>query len=158
MSVKEYFEALATEHHLVKHSDAEPHFACSMDDAATLMARRLYYPAIFLEGGDFYVTGTPGGELLPEAYTLAVVTHVKDSGDEDEKSEAFKLTKTIVRDILGRMMRDKKRVIEPMERFNAIGTEAHRVELADAGLYGWVVLFDITEKMSSLNCNENLDS
>ena len=158
MSVKEYFEALATEHQLVRHSDTEPHFACSMDDAATRMARRLYYPAIFLEGGDFYVTGTPGGELLPETYVMAVVQHVKDSGNEEEKTEAFKLTKTIARDILGRMVRDKKRVIEPMQRFNAIGTEAHRVELADAGLYGWIIQFDITEKMSSLNCNENLDS
>ena len=158
MNVKEYFEALAEEHKLIRHSQAEPHFACSMDDAATLMARRLYYPAIFLDGGDFYVSGTPGNELLPEAYTLAVVTHVKDSGNEEEKATAFALTKTIVCDILGRMVRDKRKLIGPMQRFNVIGTEAHRVELADAALYGWVVLFDISGKLSTIDCNENFNS
>ncbi|MBR4533068.1 MAG: hypothetical protein IKO85_00770 [Bacteroidaceae bacterium] len=62
MTVKEYFTQLATEHTLIRHSEAEPHFACSMDDAATLMAHRLLYPALFLDEGNLLVTGDNGNE------------------------------------------------------------------------------------------------
>ena len=65
MSVKEYFEAIASEHRMVQHSDTKPHFASSLDEAATLEARRLHYPAIFLQGGDFFfVLQQAEGKLL----------------------------------------------------------------------------------------------
>lgn len=41
MTAREYFEQLAAQHKLVRHTAEEPHFSCSSDDAATLMARPL---------------------------------------------------------------------------------------------------------------------
>ena len=158
MSVKEYFEAIAGEHRMVQHSDAEPHFASSLDEAATLEARRLHYPAIFLQGGDFQVIGTEGNYMTSEEYRLVVATHVKDTGNEVEKDEAFKMTKMILRDILARMIRDKRKLVKPMIRFDVAGTQVIRVENVDDGLYGWLVILSLTEGLTTLNCNENLNS
>ena len=158
MTIEEYFEALASEHKLVQHSDAEPHFASSMDEAATLEARRLHYPAIFCDGGDFQVSGTPDNYLIGDDYRLAVVTHVQDSGNEHEKSDALKTTRRILIDIIGRMVRDKRKGVPPIVRFDAAGIQAIRVENVDAGLYGWLLLMNLTERLSTLNCNDNLDS
>lgn len=158
MTAKEYFTQLATEHTLIHHTEAEPHFASSMDDAATLMARRLHYPALFLDEGDLQVTGDNGNELLQRSYTLAVVTHVKDSGNEAEVIEAFDLTETILTDILARMIRDKRIGTKAVSRFSPMGAEGVRVELSEAGLYGWVLLFHLTTSLSTLNCNNHFPS
>lgn len=156
MTVREYFEQLATEHTMVRHRpEEEPHFACSMDDAATQMARRLHYPAVFLDEGDMVVAGTAGGELLQRQYGLAFATHVQDSGNEAEKETAFRDTETVMCDFLARMTRDKGKGLAPVRRFSPFGAEAHRVELADAGLYGWLLLFTLDTNLSTLNCNEH---
>ena len=156
MNVRDYFEQLAAEHTLIRHQPtSEPHFACSHAAAATLMARRLNYPAVFLDEGDALVTGSVGNELLQREYSLAFAQHVTDSGDEAEKANAFDLTETVMRDFLARMIRDKRQGVRPMVRFGPIGCEAHRVELADAGLYGWILLFSLLTPLSSLNCNEH---
>lgn len=156
MNVRDYFEQLAAEHTLIRHQpESEPHFACSTDDAATLMARRLNYPAVFLDEGDMFVGGTTGNELLQQDYALAFATHVRDSANEKEKAQAFSLTAGLVRDFLARMLRDKRQGIRPVARFEPIGCEAHRVELSDAGLYGWILLFPLLTPLSSLNCNEH---
>ena len=159
MSVKDYFEHLASEHTLVRHrAEAEPHFACSLDDAATLMARRLYYPAVFLYEGDLAVTGSIGNELLQRDYTLVSATHVLDSGDESQKREALEVTETVMTDILARMVRDKRIGEKAVSRFSPLGCEAHRVELAEAGLYGWLLFFNLTTSLSTLNCNAHFES
>lgn len=158
MTVKEYFTQLATEHTLIRHSEAEPHFACSMDDAATLMAHRLLYPALFLDEGDLLVTGDNGNELLQRSYSLAIVTHVQDSGNEAEKQDAFDQTETILTDILARMIRDKRIGTKAVSRFSPLGAEGVRVELSEAGLYGWILLFHLTNSLSTLNCNEHFNS
>lgn len=156
--IKEYFERIAMEHSMLRHSDAEPHFASSMDDAATLMARRLFYPAMFLDGGNFEVSGSDNSYLLNEDYTLAIVDHVKDSGNVKEVEQAFAQTRVILRDIVARMIRDKRKALKPMVRFNASGIQGVRVELVEAGLYGWLLFLNIPEPLPTLNCNENLDS
>lgn len=154
MTVREYFEQLATEHAMVRHrQEEEPHFACSMDDAATLMARRLYYPAIFLQAGDLMITGTAGNEILQRDYALAVVDHVKDNGDEGEKKKAFDRTENILTDILARMIRDKRIGEKTVSRFSPVGCEAHRIENADAALYGWLLLFPLSSSLCTLNDN-----
>lgn len=158
MTAKEYFEQLATEHTLVKHSAAEPHFGCSLDDASTLMARRLYYPAVFLAEGDMVVNGSAGNELLNREYSLVFATHVKDSGNETEKASAFDLTETLLRDFLGRMFRDRQKGVSPMVRFSPLGSSAYRVELSEAGLYGWILTFSLSINLSKLNCNQNFES
>lgn len=158
MTVQEYFENLATEHSMVLHRETEPHFACSLEDAATLMARRLCYPAIFLDEGDLAITGTDGNELLQRDYALAIVSHVTDAGNEEEKRQAFDTTETIMTDIIARMVRDKRLGNRPVSRFSPLGCEAHRVELSDAGLYGWILLFDLTTRLTTLNCNEHFNS
>lgn len=159
MTVREYFEQLAAEHTMVKHlPEEEPHFASSMDDAATLMARRLHYPAVFLDEGDIVVSGTVGGELLERQYGLAFATHVEDSGNEAEKEDAFQLTETLMGDFLARMIRDKSKGLAPVRRFSPFGAEGHRVELADAGLYGWLLLFTLDTNLSTLNCNNHFQS
>ena len=158
MTPLEYFQTLATEHTLVGHSEDHPHFAYTMDDAATLMARRLEYPALFLDAGDLQVTGGPGNELLARSYTLAVVTHVQDSGSTAEVESAFGLTETILTDVLARMVRDKRIGTQPVSRFSPLGAEGHRVELSEAGLYGWVLFFSLTSSLSTLNCNEHFKS
>lgn len=152
MTVREYFELLVTEHTMVRHRpETEPHFACSMDDAATLMARRLHYPAVFLDEGDMVVTGTAGGELLQRQYGLAFAAHVQDSGNEAEKEAAFSATETIMIDFLARMIRDKSKGLAPVRRFSPFGAEAHRVELADAGLYGWLLLFTLDTNLCTVD-------
>lgn len=158
MTAKDYFENLATEHSMVLHRDTEPHFACSMEDAATLMARRLYYPAIFLDEGNLQITGNDGNELLQREYALAIVSHVTDAGNEKEIHQAFDTTETIMTDIIARMVRDKSLGNQPVSRFTPIGCEAHRVELTDAGLYGWMLFFSLTSRLSTLNCNEHFNS
>lgn len=153
--IREYFEGLASEHRLVQHSEAKPHFASSMDDAASLMARRLSYPAVFLDRGDFEVSGADGNYFTDSDYILSFVEHVKDSGNELEKEEAFRKTGRILLDFLGRMVRDKRKLVRPMVRCSISGARALRVENADAALYGWLLMVKITESLNPLNCNEN---
>lgn len=157
MNVREYFEALSTSHVMVQHSAEEPHFACSIDDAATLMARRLHYPAVFLNEGDIIIGGSNGNELTEREHILAFVQHVRDAGDIEEVAAAFDTTETIMRDFLAKMVTDKQKGIAPVARFSAIGSEAHRVELAEAGLYGWMLFFNISSRLCILSNNENFD-
>lgn len=153
MNVREYFELLAAKHLSVKHTDEKPHFACSVDDAETLMARKLYYPAIFLDEGDILFTGSAGNELVEREYSLAIVTHVKDAGNKNEIAAAFSTTEDIMHDVVARMVQDRRKGLEPVRRFSVIGSEAHRVELVEAGLYGWIVLFSLSTKFCDISTN-----
>ncbi len=155
MAVKDYFQSLAAEHTMVQHRSEEAHFASSLDDAATLMARRLHYPAMFLDEGDISFEGTTGNVLMLREYAIAFVDHVKDAGNEAEKNTAFETTFTIMRDTVARMVRDKTDLVQEVRHFDPIGAEAHRVELSEAGLYGWVFLFSLPTNLSTLNCNEH---
>ena len=155
MTPIEYFQALAAEHALVGHTSEEPHFASSMDDAATLMARRLFYPAVFLAEGDFNIGGSDGNLLQVQDFSLVFAEHVKDSGNVEEVQAAFDKTGTICLDFLARMVRDRMRLTAPMKRFDASGAEAHRIEHDAAGLYGWILLFRLPLPFTPLNCNNH---
>lgn len=158
MTPTEYFQGLAAEHAKVGHKENEPHFASSVEDASTLMARILYYPAVFLEEGDFSVGGTEGNLLYIQDFHLVFVEHVMDSGDVKEVQDAFKKTGVICRDFLARMIRDRKQLKAPMKRFDANGAEAHKVELEEAGLYGWFLQFRLPLPFNPVNCNEHFQS
>ena len=83
---------------------------------------------------------------------------MKDSGDVKEVEQAFAKTRIILRDIVARMIRDKRKALKPIVCFNASGTQGVRVEQVEAGLYGWLLFLNIPEPLPTLNCNENLDS
>ena len=155
MTPLDYFMALAAEHTLVGHRDEEPHFASSLDDAATLMARRMFYPAVFLNVGDFSFEGTDGNLLQVQEMALVFAEHVKDSGNVEEVHAAFEKTETICLDFIARMIRDRMRLAEPMKRFNASGAETHKIEMEAAGLYGWILMFRLPLPFKPLNCNDN---
>lgn len=156
MKIREYFESLAANHKAVKHSDEEPHFASSLDDAATLMARRLYYPAVFLNEGDLLVTGQAGNELVEREYSMAFVEHVQDAGNKVEIEDAFDREESIMMDFIAKMVRDKHAGMTPVTRFTAIGAEGHRVELVEAGLYGWILLFNLATNLCTVD-NHNFE-
>ncbi len=158
MTFEKYIEALATEHTLVAHSEAEPHFACSMDNAASLMATKLLYPAIFVDGGDMVSAGEPGNELWLRDYTIAFVQHVTDAGNTGEVNEALQLAEQIMTDFVGRMVRDKRKGVKAVRRFDPLKLEAHRIELSEAGLFGWILIVSMNSPMIFLNCNDNFDS
>lgn len=148
MSVKDYFEDLAARHKKLLHREEEPHFACSMDDAATLMAFRLCYPAVFLDEGDFTIGGETGHKLLRSECRLAFVTHVMDSGNWAEILDAFAITKVIMKDFLTCIEIDRSAGNRIARSIQMVGAEGHRVELEGSGLYGWMLFFTVEKKLT----------
>lgn len=152
-SIIHYFENLARQHRLVRHSDESCHFSSILDDAQNKYAQKMEYPCVVLEMDDILWGGTLDNTLESETVSVLFVDHVTDAGDYEQVHRVFDLTGTIMRDFLRRMNRDRKRPHSIMARFNPDGAQATRIALESAGLYGWALSFAFSRSFPYLDCN-----
>lgn len=147
-----YFERLAMQHNAVGHSDVECHFSALVDEAQNKFAERMHYPCVSIDTGDIDWQGTVGAVNTHHNITLFFLDHVADTGDYERIQDVMDETGTIMEDFMKRMNRDRSRGVDVMKRFNPDGTEAQRVVLDSAGLYGWMLIFDFTQSFNYLDC------
>lgn len=155
MTISEYMEMLASQHRLVRHGEDEVHFSCLAEDAQNMYAHAMSYPCIVVDEGDFEIAGSEGQPVIDDAVTFLVLTHVVDTADSSEVIDAFKLTRQITKDILKRMIRDRKAGVKPLKRFRIVGCSGQRIYLQDAGLYGYAVILSSGEVMTELDCDNS---
>ena len=155
MTFEQYIEQLAEQHPEVRHvPDFEVHFSCLQEDATTKLARKVRYPFIVVDGGDFDFSGQPGNILQRDSYTLMFLDHVRDSGNTAEIQQVFAKTKTIMMDFIKKMNRDKKRLRYPfLNRFELNGIEGTRVSSQESNLYGWIIQLISTVSFNDTDCN-----
>lgn len=145
---------LAEQHPLVKHSEDKMHFASSLDEADNAYARNMCYPCVCLDLGDMRINDSPQVE---RSVVLAFMQHVSDTGNEREKHEAFGLTGDIAIDFLAQLesIAENHSKLSFVSRFNIDGAELVRVELEEAGLYGWMCYFQHTFNLNSIVCEKH---
>lgn len=149
-----YIENLCRRHHSIRHTDKVPHFASSADSAQTAMARRLHYPAVFLDVGDFDFAGDNSHKIMRRSISIAFVTHVRDSGNAEEIQTALNNMEQLMMDFIAQMDADRKACLKVAMGVQLAGGEAHRVELEGAGLYGWMLFF-VNEKGLNICLQDN---
>lgn len=150
---RSFVELLARQHADVQHTDTSIHFACTLDDADNAYARTMHYPAVVLDLGDMNVN--PNLEVGRNV-TLMFLDHVKDTGSERQKTYAFDRTADIALQFLAQMERTADTHPEHtfLSRIEISGAQLFRVELQEAGLYGWVVSLQHTFSMRSVVCQK----
>ncbi len=151
----DYFEHLAEQHKAIRHNvNGKCHFSSLPEDAQNKFARKMYYPCVTLSMGDEHWQDV--GELRQRTeISLFIVDHVKDTGDYAVVQDTLNRMSEVLDDFTRRMLRDRKRGVAAMKRLEMNGAEALQVYMADAALYGWVLMFELTENFSSLDCGES---
>ena len=157
MTFSEYLEDLCRRHRLVKHSDDEVHFSDLADDAQNKYAHSMNYPCVVLDEGDFDIRGAEGQPEMVDVCSVLFLTHVRDSADADEVKGAFALTRRICLDFLKKFVRDRKAGTRPLTRFKAVGSQGTRIYLQDAGLYGYILMFEHPEIFIDKDCDNSFE-
>lgn len=153
MTFSDYIEQLCREHTQIGHSDTEVHFTDLDNDAQNCYARKMHYPCVVLDEGDFDVRGQEPQPVMVDTCMIMFLAHVKDTGDADEIRSTFAKTRTICEDFLKRMLRDKKAGVEPVKRFQAVGCTGQRIYMKDVALYGYALEIERPSLLNSLDCN-----
>lgn len=156
---EEYIENLARLHPLIQHElGGKCHYSGMADDSQSRMAAAMYYPCIVLDSGDFSFNGNTGNVLLSDEWTLFFLEHIKDTGNAKEIQTAFKTMKGVLLDFARKFSRDKRTLRHKfLNRITIVGSEAHRICMKDAGLYGWVLFFNADTEFHDLDCEHIFD-
>lgn len=151
---KKLMRFLAERHPKVRHSPDEVHFACSLDSADNAYAHQMHYPCVALDLGDMRLDDET---TVDRSIVLIFLQHVSDTGSEQERDAAFDLTGDIAIDFLAQLAKLSDSETCPnlsfLRRLSLAGTEMARVELEEAGLYGWLVSMSSTFSLSSVLCH-----
>lgn len=153
---RDLVEFLATQHVDVRHSDTSTHFACTLDDADNKYACDMHYPCVALDLGDMEITTAPD---VSRNIIIMFLDHVSDTGSEREKQAAFDRTADIAVEFLAQLchIADHHPELRFLSRIDINGTDLVRVELEDAGLYGWMARFSHTFSLSPALCQPRFD-
>lgn len=155
MTFEEYIEDLCRQHPAIQHEVADKcHFSCLADDSQTKLARRMNYPCVVVDTGDFAFGGQVGNVLMNTEYSIMFLTHVRDTGNEVEVLFSFRNMKQVALDFLKKFVRDKKKpeFRQILARFSVVGSEGHRVYFKDSGLYGYAIFLNADESFNEADC------
>ena len=152
-----YIQSLAEEHVLVRHSENECHFSDMASDLAQKLRSKMNYPCVAIDAEGFSLSGSSAQRYWVDAYTLYVVDHIRDTGDQQEVRATMDTMKGILRDFLGRMMRDKQAGVGAVSLWDPSELEGFPVVMKDMALYGWGVSVLVPNQLNSLLCNEHFD-
>lgn len=149
---RDFLELLARSHKSVQHSDNKIHFTSTIDSYDNGLPRTLHYPCVVLDMGDMHVQG----ENLDRNVVLMFLEHVKDTGSEKQKDEAFDKTGDIAIDFLVKLERTADSVpsLRFLSRVEVDGADLLRVELKDAALYGWMVQMKHSFSLCKVVCED----
>ena len=154
MSMIEYFQNLAQSHKLVRHEpNGDCHFSSLTEEAQNLYARKMHYPCVVFNPGDIEFSGSASATNMERDVSLFFLDHCKDTGDFNRIREIYSVTERIMKDFIKRMVRDRQKGVKAMSRFNPSLCQAAQVYLEAAGLYGWILAFNITEPFYTVDCN-----
>ena len=153
-----YFQHLASSHKMVRHEpNGNSHFSSLTEEAQNLYARKMHYPCVVFNPGDIEFSGSSSVTSIEREISLFFLDHCKDTGNYDRIREIYDTTEQIMKDFMQRMVRDRQNGVKVMSRFNPSICQAVQVYLESAGLYGWVLAFNITEPFYSVDCNQAFD-
>ena len=153
-NIRNYFWDLAVKHRLVRHEhNGECHFSSLTEEAQNFYARKMRYPCVALNTGDIQFHNDASYNTTEREITILFLDHCRDTGDYNRIRQIFDTTEQIMRDFIKRMNRDKAKGIEPMRRFSQEQAEAHQIYLESAGLYGWALIFLLTQPFSTIDCD-----
>lgn len=154
-TIRDYFRNLAVRHRLVRHDDnGECHFSSLTEEAQNFYARKMRYPCVALNTGDIQFLNNASYNTTVREITILFLDHCRDTGDYNRVRQIFDTTEQIMRDFIKRMNRDRAKAVEPMRRFEQDQAEAHQVYLESAGLYGWALIFTLTQPFNTLDCDD----
>lgn len=154
MTFSDYIANLASGHKAIKHSEQECHYSDLSEDAQNAFAhRKMHYPCVVLDEGGAVFSGSDSETLQTDFYQLLFVDHVRDTGNATEIRDAFTRMKTVAKDFLKRMVRDRRRV-PLMKRFSIVDVEMEKVYLESPALYGYVVALKNPSLFVDLDCNQ----
>lgn len=150
---KTLIQFLAQQHPKVQHSESERHFACTLDSADNAYAHSMHYPCVALDLGDMRLVDD---STVERNIVLMFLQHVNDTGSEQQRESAFDLTGDIAVDFLAQLnnLSDASvcRALSFLRRIDLTGTELVRIELEEAGLYGWLVSLSSNFSLNSVLC------
>lgn len=154
MTFSDYIANLASEHQAIKHSEQECHYSDLSEDAQNAFShRKMHYPCVVLDEGGAVFSGSDSQPYQTDFYQLLFVDHVRDTGNATEIRDAFTRMKTVAKDFLKRMVRDRRRV-PLMNRFSIVDVEMERAYLESPALYGYAVALKNLSLFVDLDCNQ----
>lgn len=145
-SIKKFenlIEDLSRKHKVVQHSDDKCHFASTLDDAQNKHARKMHYPCVLLDKGDFTYSSVGADIGKRRTVTLLFVDHCKDVGNSKMIDGIFDSMEGVCDDFMKKLM-ELSRSSAPsnrfLKRFSLEGVEGTRIVLESPALYGWAVI------------------
>lgn len=157
---EEYIEELCRKHPAIRHEhDGKCHYTCLADESQTRFAHTMRYPCVVVDSGDFgFEEQQPGNVLMNTAYTVMFLDHVRDTGNSSEVQGAFRRMRSILVDFARKFSRDKRAMCHKfLNRFTLDASEGMRVEMKDAGLYGYALFLNNNEAFTDADCNHIFD-
>ncbi len=141
---------LACQHEKILHSENECHFSNNIENAQNSFARKMHYPCIVMDFGDFTYTSIGGADGKRRTVTLLFVDHVKDTGNTSEIEKVFDEMEEVCDDFMIKIVSLSKSTDKSyrfLRRFNLDGVEAERISLESPALYGWAVTIVNTDML-----------
>lgn len=141
---------LCSQHGEILHSDKVCHFSTNIDHAQNSFARKMHYPCVVLDYGDFTYTSVGGADGKRRTVTILFLDHAKDTGKFDAIEAIFDKMEDICDDFMMKLVElsksnDKK--YRFLTRFKIDGVEAQRIQLESPALYGWALTIDSTDML-----------
>ena len=140
---KDLIAQLCSLHKDIRHSKEECHFSSNLDDAQNKHARKMHYPCVLMDFGDFVYKPVGNGQGKRRNVTLIFVDHAKDVGNASQIDAIFDHMEDICDDFMEKIL-SLSRSSAPsnrfLRRFSLDGVEATRIQLESPALYGWAVV------------------
>lgn len=143
---------LAAQHEKFLHSDKECHFSTNIDAAQNSFARKMHYPCIVMDYGDFTYTSLSGADGKRRNVTLLFLDHVKDTGNSAEIEKVFDEMEDVCDDFMIKiteLSKSKDKAYRFLSRFSLDGVAAERISLESPALFGWAVTIVSTDMLCS---------
>jgi hypothetical protein len=147
-----YFELLASEHVLLRHTAIDKHFyRFELDEVLTGLAKGIKYPALVLEAYDFsYQEAGSDNIRKRRSGAFMLIDRVADQKDFNRIHQVWEDMEQLAEDILIRIRSDKQsRTYPVLQAFNIADVEGTQLSLSELGQHGIRVTFSLT---SAVNC------
>lgn len=156
--LRELVEFLAKENKVIRHSDDECHFACTLDDADVKYATVMHYPCVVFDCGDIMFNGGPETKLN-RSVSLFFVDHVSDTGDESEKLAIYERMEETALAFVAQIIALSKRYegVPFLNRIDVDNTRMMKIEHEEQSLCGWALTFSLSQILRECYAESQFD-
>lgn len=120
-----YFERIASEHKLIKHTLKEKHFfRFELDEVLSGLPHKLNFPALILEGYSFeFVDKLSDNPIKKRNSAFILLDHVPDIGNYNDMHRIWDKLEEIGDDILARIRTERRKPVSPIRDFSITSVE-----------------------------------